>query len=1848
MQCLNIKNPEVAALLEEYTKALGSEEAAYYVLSENDGLPLDRVPVRGSSTGESNSSKLFNDLLEYYKGDKQKAIVTKSQIYTESFKQWFENSKEVDENEEPLMSVLVNKSPISQNVESSTDTYEINKKISKLKTAYDSAVKLRDSLRESVYGSRSAAWTEIRNLGLESVCYPFPSNGKYRIAVISKNSFNDELQELTNSLENTYYGELSTDELLSRAALEEQDRNLSSTNVSEDYLNWLNTEIAQPTPAYEDYASIFSAPVSVVNKEAVGSDKTLVSRIFGNKSIITAEEALNRINGENTKALSELLKPLLNTLLKGVTIHYEPTGSRETGSSAVYHEDYHKIIIYGDSFFKGKGAIADTTILHELIHAATVARLALNPELNDSVNRILDSARKQLTEKYGLPWEEIIRRDLNRFYGLTNSKEFLSELFSNATFIRELSTLEAEGEVKPINFLKSIVNWLLSLFSANRDNKTLYEQAAAELEQVLFGENLVDLAFEDRSYFTLGGEVSRNLSRTSDTKQIKNILSTRAKEMSFDPSTHTYTYLITGEIYTPVSTVKDNQGYGADLSSMSDDILVYGERCAEIGTMIHDEIHSILTKEKTEKHRVNLSKGAKKSLTSIIEKLFGKDYEVIASEQMISNDSAKIAGTIDLLVKDKTGKIHLVDFKTKARTFEGNAKYGFDYYFSARKETKTGGKPDASRHDYQLSLYKRMLELMGIQVDSKEIVPLEYNVDETGQVTDIWVPDLDYSQPNGTIYHRTNNALEQDINNNVLFADNTSVTNHIETENLHKQSMIVSDILKVLKNQLALYRVKGRTTKAEVLKKFIEELNSKEEIEVLISYVHKAVELLNPIIEEYNAKLDAERRGEQNVWSLKSLEAWKNYAESFDNLSSIQDYLFLNAAAFEKALNKNDLHKLREALATALDYKNHLENAYKAKGESIWLDWLTPFSTRIEAEYREKAEKEYRKKHKGSTQLNDTAAMNRYIEQYVNSHRAEIEAKSRNLLRSQSKIAESSPVGSFSKWVATIFDSSDPIVGSMARAYHTRWMESLDEFNGFYKKLVDLTKALEYAFPNLANDPAKLYDFMIEQDEFGTTLISKFPASFNEAYALAKKEILSNPEYETSKDKARAISKWLTTHAPISNEIKLRKSKLEILTNLLSIGKITKAEFNILNSNEKRDPKDRRSWADMVEKNQISEEVADYLRVKFNELNWEYRKPNPKLYKNDKWNKLEEIRRNNPSDVRVQFYDFINELASYGDSRVPDRFKLNGRLPGMSKRMSEHFSSNGLKVGLTEVLRKELTITADDTDRGMSQMTDELDRPIKFVPIFFTNTLPNKDQSLDIATIYKEWFRSVNNYHYINEILPQLQYTKWVVENRKTIKTDSQGNPIKNILSSITRGGESDIDPTTNTLITDNNLIDQLNHWFDQVVYGESSTNMGSTLGIDRAKALDLFQKFTSLKVMAVNFTSMMNNAIVAEAQQAEEAFAGQYISAKSYNEATAYYFNHLPDVLGDIGARKPTSLINLLNEHFGLRTYTEGSMQDNTKAKKLMDSSTLYFTTNMGEHEVQSRFLIAALKEKRALDKNGNDIGAMFDYFSKVDGKLVFDPEHKVANFSRKDQIAFSQWVGAVLRRMHGNYSPYSKVAIQHFGFGRMAIMFRKWIWDTYQRRFASKYYDEFGQSFNEGFYKTGGSFYAHKVQSFFLRFVDELRALEIAEKADWDTMTNQERANVKRFTTEVAIWALTNILSLLLSYVDIDEEDYPILSKAVANLDYQLYRFGIDLTFYINPISTLKIIQSPIPSSSVIKQIGNLFESILDPLAVYEKGDWKGELKIKKRVMDLLPIVRQLYRIANIETEKQMLSII
>lgn len=1588
------------------------------------------------------------------------------------------------------------------------------------------------------------------------------------------------------------------------------------------------------------------------------SDSTLFERLFKQKFTVSARTILDRINRSNPelKHLTDVLNKLTSDVLKDVKLEYKPVHlpNHNKEVAASYNPNTNTIVIFGDSIFKGKDGLADSTILHELVHAATVHALQLNPSSRRSAQKLLDYARTAFEKKYGKSWKELSTsleyKDV--FYGLTNIDEFFAEAFANSSFIKELYQIESSKPVKNnSSFIKDLLDWIMGILSKlyKFKNNNLYNETMVELERVMFIDNYQHEGFDEASYEEAMRSLPEyyNVQKTSDEAKIKSILSNQKNHIAFESESHTYTNVDTGDIYTPVSVIKDLNGYGADIESMSDEDLAYGEYAAKVGTAIHDYIHSALTGEKTAPSEVKLADSAKKMIKNVvIPKIVKKGDKVIASEQIISNDAAKIAGTLDLLVKDSDGQIHLKDFKTKARVFKGKGKYGFDYYFSAKKETKKGGKPDASRHDYQLTLYKRMLELLGINIDHKEIIPLEYTIDENGVITEVWIPDLDYAQADGSIYHRTNNALEQEINQTVLTADANAITSDINSENLLRQSEIVSNILKVLKNQLAIYKVKGYTTKSEVIKKTIDELNSMEESEILVAYVKKSMDLLKPLIDEYNANLELERKGVQNIWNLRKLEAWKNYAQSFSNLEDIQNYLFLNPTALT-GLSKKELSEFKESLATVVSYKNILENAYKSKGEKIWLDWLAPFSSRVEADYRLDAEKAYKKANKGTDRLNDKVAMNKYIENYVSEHRNEIDLRSRELLRQQSKIATTSPLGMMSRMLDTVFESADPIVGAMARAYHTRWTESNMEFNNMYRDLISLTEELENAYPAFKSNPAKLYDFMIENDANGIRVISKLSPEFMVAYERAKKEINTNPKYETNKDKAVAIAGWLNENAPIEGKAELAREKTRVIDELLSSGKITAKEHMYLVRNEKKDQSLKRSWADLVYRKQITEDVADYLRQKFNELNWSHRKPLSSKYPNKKWNDLEKIRNTNPQDIRVRFFDFISDLSKHGDSFVPDRFKLNGRLPGMSKVLAERVVSEGVTSQLIEAVKKDFTLRADDTDKGM-QMTDELDRPIKFVPIFFTNILPSSEQSLDVATIYKEWFRSVNNYKYINDILPQLEYTKWVIENRKTIKTDSEGNPIKNVLSKIMNNGTNDIDPTTNALTTDENLIAQLNAWFDQVVYGINNKNLGTTFGLDNAKTLKMFEKYTSLKIMGLNTVSMINNALMAEVQQTMEAFANQYVSASSYTRATGEYLADMPNILGDIGSRKITSLTNLLNEHFGVFTdFNEGSLLENNRLSKLGKISTLYFTTNVGEHEAQSRFLLASLIEKRALNKKGEDIGSMFDYFTVENGKLVFDKEHKVANFSKKDQIAFGQQVTAILRKMHGNYASYSKVALQQYSVGKLVLMFRKWIWTTGKRRWAKEYYDEYGQTFSKGYYRDGGAYYYNKIRGFFERFIDEAKALEYAEKADWDTMTEAEKANVKRFTTEICLFMALTVMGMLLNEYKPDDDD-SVMAQVFNHLDYQIFRLSTDMTFYISPASFMKIVQSPLPSSSVLKSVSNFIEALFTPTARFEKGDWKGELKIKKRAMDLIPLVRQIYRLRNIEDEKQLLSIL
>ena len=728
---------------------------------------------------------------------------------------------------------------------------------------------------------------------------------------------------------------------------------------------------------------------------------------------------------------------------------------------------------------------------------------------------------------------------------------------------------------------------------------------------------------------------------------------------------HIYRNRKTGQIYKSVSDVKTDVGYGEQEDKLPEQAVQLGNFTKVRGTIMHKVLSDVLTGNFDVNNYKELSSKVIKQLQSIA-KTIQKNYDVISSEQVLADDVTGIAGTADLIVKNKkTGKIIILDFKTKIKNLGDQKKSGFAYYHSSKF-----GKPDAEKHNFQLSMYEKMHNLYGFKIDERGIVPIEYDTDEHGNITNLYI------SPNSkgttledkgyyTIPHRS--QIDQDIEQYVFNKDSDGAMDKIQ---LDRQSEIVGKILDTLKNKVVTLYSKGRTTQATDIENTVNEFNSLGEQEIILGYVKTALDNLKNIIDGkkgYNEHLQRERTEGNIVWNLKQLENWRDVARSFKPLEEIQQYLF----DYQDILPEGTYEQIMPILDEAVRYRDILEGAYKTKGKALWIEWIKPFIKNVEASYRLKAEREYKK----TRSKIDQQEMQSYINQYVENNRTKIEIETKDFINRQSMQADSD-VNGFYRWVDTIFQSKDPVISGMALAYDTMIQQTNETFNVKYKQLVDLTREMEEKLgSSIFSDPKKVYGYMLEETEEGIRLIDEIPVSFTKAYKQAVGEIESDTQYKNNFERFKAKMKWLDTNAPITDKKALKTAKIKAVEDYLNSLDITQEEFDAIIDNEHKTGKNRKSYFELAKEGVISYKRADDLREISEQTTWKFRKPNPKLYKNEKMDALQKMREKDPNDIQVRFYDFIKSLSEEGDSKVAPRYKLNGRIPGMSKTSVERLAA---------------------------------------------------------------------------------------------------------------------------------------------------------------------------------------------------------------------------------------------------------------------------------------------------------------------------------------------------------------------------------------------------------------------------------------------------------------------------------------------------------------------------------------------------------------------------------------------
>ena len=1104
----------------------------------------------------------------------------------------------------------------------------------------------------------------------------------------------------------------------------------------------------------------------------------------------------------------------------------------------------------------------------------------------------------------------------------------------------------------------------------------------------------------------------------------------------------------------------------------------------------------------------------------------------------------------------------------------------------------------------------------------------------------------------------------------------------------------------------------------------IQGLNPTQSLIHMIRFAVQATKEMNDRYISYLKEEQVERNdGQRGKFTVKLLSEWRTSVAAWDMLEDLKQLYvdtrnqvkalgtesdvkglktllyqhkdMLEATLGEKEMkrimmnkNVNILDVLIPMLDEAINIKNTMQTLYLERGRELIADWLAPQANQVKIAKRAEYEQEWLNL---SAEEQAATPKEKYIMLKMTENIEDINAETRQLVYDELKLG-STEVGFITRFMDTILDSKDIVSAALAKAVFSIQEKSNVEAVDWKYRFADRVSALEKQLGRSMGVPdEKFWEWMYETDpDTGLpmlNIISSLPSKLIDDYN-KQAEILY---HTTAKDndgnkipdnkKRRILAKWLEENAPRDKEAWAKRQQ-DLFDSMLEEKLITKKEHKKLSDNAKLSEKTVKKDSTTLVEDQRARDVIDNF---YGNSKWLDRIP-AKHYKkmNAKWDALEAIRKSNPEDERVKFYDFIVEVRDLAAKKLPGKYALTTELPSMMKAAGQRYrASAGIKVFLQQELAAKFKKQSTDTERGMqdedlnsvgkeqkeaginegkekTKLVNEANEPVLFLPIYYTQNkavdigkkMPIADQSFDIASLYYNYLKMAIEFSAKQEQLAEIEMVNYFISNRDIVSRDAKGNIYidathKKLKHSdkkslkeravLDKGNRSMLAAMVQDFIKANYFGMEHEEEPDVTIFGYT---------VDRAKALDALNSFTAVNLLGVNFIAGFANLNLGEITQINEAFAGQYTTVKDLHKATKYYYKNLGGIMSDIGERRPRNIVSLLIDRFNtLNEEIDGKLNLNSKFANMMKTNTLFFTSHAGEHYMQTRFMLAMLTTMRAYDSEGNDVGSMLDNISvdKETGTLKID--EKVANFTEEDQVNFSAKMHRVLSQMHGEYTKIGQNAMQRYALGRMAILFRRFVVPGFKRRYEKKYANNLLDAEVEGYYRTFGRLAKMFMQDL-VHFKHE--ATEAFGRTGKHKLTDLERANLIRFAGEMAALATSVVMVMLLTKAKSNDDDKD--SVLLNNLAYQALRLRSELAFYWNPMATLQILRSPMAAMSQIENTLKLFGQIMYPIysgsaftedtpffEVYQTGSWKGHLKLEKTFNNIIPVYKQWDRIQN-----------
>ena len=232
---------------------------------------------------------------------------------------------------------------------------------------------------------------------------------------------------------------------------------------------------------------------SVVKNEILKETKTQseVDKLFGNERELSVGVLLTKLINQNNNSKYNTLLSLLQENIGSLADVSVIKESNETMMSFGNRTDTNVKLPWGiysptsntihiNENIPTSQRVA-TTFVHELLHAIANNHIK-NEELLTRINNIFNDVVAAFEKQTGKTREELIGDTSNIYYGLNNVDEFISEIFANPFFAKEINKLKG-GKERQLSLFDEFINWLFDLFGSAPSN--LYIEAAETVKELL-------------------------------------------------------------------------------------------------------------------------------------------------------------------------------------------------------------------------------------------------------------------------------------------------------------------------------------------------------------------------------------------------------------------------------------------------------------------------------------------------------------------------------------------------------------------------------------------------------------------------------------------------------------------------------------------------------------------------------------------------------------------------------------------------------------------------------------------------------------------------------------------------------------------------------------------------------------------------------------------------------------------------------------------------------------------------------------------------------------------------------------------------------------------------------------------------------------------------------------------------------------------------------------------------------------------------------------------------------------------------------------------------------------------